>query len=608
MSVKQFAALAAAFVFQFLFFLLPVQFFVECYSAGGGTADFFDFAVGFFDGLFEVLFEVVCPVVQFLCFLVDVCEVLLFEGGEQCCAAAVKVVVQGGVLPGGGRSVVVAAAGGDFQQFFGVVFDERGAVRGAGGDEQVLFALAEGGDVEQAGGEVAALSAPGFEAADFVAVGSVVEGEARRWAGALFGLFEYPLGERVREAVGAAVFVARAVLRQGVAAKRDAAVFEVGGQVVQGEAVCVVFGMGAEFAGGELHQGAFAGAARVLCGDAEFFLYAFVEVFQHGAAGVEHGLVDFISQFLLQGGEGGFDVGRQAAVAVDISDAAFDVHAAANGAQDFVAGTEDAAEELEFLVEQFVNAGVGFVAAVNEVDDDDIVFLSVAVAAAYALLDALRIPRQVVVDDERAELQVDAFGTRFGGNHDGAVLFEVFDEGGAGVGSFGTGDFVAAFVVFEPVFVDFLCLGVAVAAVEEDDAVAVFACVGGVRQGFLQVVLGAAGFGEDDGFARRAQFVEFCEGLFQRFQQGAAFFVFADVFGEFAVAPEFVGFAGDGLVFGRGEADAVVIGVSPFFGGFIEVFVVFVQCSSKVGFGGFGKFALQARLHGAQCPGNGAAG
>ena len=175
-----------------------MQFFVECYSAGGCAADFFDFAVSVFDGLFEVLFEVVRPVVQFLCFLVDVREVLLFEGGEQCRAAAVKVVVQGGVLPGGGRSVVVAAAGGDFQQFFGVVFDERGAVRGAGGDEQVLFALAEGGDVEQVGGEVAALSAPGLKAADFVAVGGVVEGEARGWAGTLFGLFEYPLGERVR--------------------------------------------------------------------------------------------------------------------------------------------------------------------------------------------------------------------------------------------------------------------------------------------------------------------------------------------------------------------------------------------------------------------------
>ena len=86
----------------------------------------------------------------------------------------------------------------------------------------MLFALAKGGDVEQVGGEVAALSAPGFEAADFVAVGGVVEGEARGRAGALFGLFEYPLGERVREAVGAAGVVARAGWWQGVAAKRDA--------------------------------------------------------------------------------------------------------------------------------------------------------------------------------------------------------------------------------------------------------------------------------------------------------------------------------------------------------------------------------------------------
>jgi len=59
---------------------------------------------------------------------------------------------------------------------------------------------------------------------------------------------------------------------------------------------------------------------------------------------------------------------------------------------------------------------------VQEIDDHDIVFLSVAMAAADALLDALGIPRQVVVHHEGAKLQVDAFRARFRGDHELALL------------------------------------------------------------------------------------------------------------------------------------------------------------------------------------------
>ena len=50
----------------------------------------------------------------------------------------------------------------------------------------------------------------------------------------------------------------------------------------------------------------------------------------------------------------------------------------------------------------------------DEVDDRDVALLAVAVAAADALLDALRVPRQVVVDDRLAELEVQALRARFG--------------------------------------------------------------------------------------------------------------------------------------------------------------------------------------------------
>ena len=111
-------------------------------------------------------------------------------------------------------------------------------------------------------------------------------------------------------------------------------------------------------------------------------------------------------------------------------------------------------KSCELLGEQLEDALIGLVLLVQEVDHDDIVLLAVAVAAADALLDALRIPRQVVVHDERAELKVDALGAGLGRDHDAAFLAEVVHERRTHVGGAGAGDPVGAFVPFEPVGVD----------------------------------------------------------------------------------------------------------------------------------------------------------
>ena len=116
--------------------------------------------------------------------------------------------------------------------------------------------------------------------------------------------------------------------------------------------------------------------------------------------------------------EGGVDLLGRAALLVDGEDALLEIHAGLDGAQHLVGGTEDAAEEAELLAQQFEHAAVGLVALVQEVDDHHVVLLPVAVAAADALLDALRVPGQVVVDDQRAELQVDAFRRGLGGEQD----------------------------------------------------------------------------------------------------------------------------------------------------------------------------------------------
>jgi hypothetical protein len=76
------------------------------------------------------------------------------------------------------------------------------------------------------------------------------------------------------------------------------------------------------------------------------------------------------------------------------------------------------------------------------------------VAAANALFDTLRVPRQVVVDDERAELQVDALGGGLGGDHDVGALpsscAEVVDERGAAIHLRRAGDPVRALVGLQP--------------------------------------------------------------------------------------------------------------------------------------------------------------
>ena len=126
-------------------------------------------------------------------------------------------------------------------------------------------------------------------------------------------------------------------------------------------------------------------------------------------------------------------------------------------------------KRLNFSVEQFEHAAVGLVALVEEVDDDDVVLLPVAVAAADALLDPLRVPGQVVVHDQRAELEVDALGCGLGGEQDRGLVAEVLDERRAHVHRARAGGAAGVAVLLDPALVDRGRLRAAVGAVEEHD-------------------------------------------------------------------------------------------------------------------------------------------
>ena len=85
-------------------------------------------------------------------------------------------------------------------------------------------------------------------------------------------------------------------------------------------------------------------------------------------------------------------------------------------------------DQIELRAEDVEREPLRLVVAGEKVDDGDVARLPVAVATADPLLDALRVPRQVVVDDGVAELQVQPFRPRFRRDQDRGALPELVDE------------------------------------------------------------------------------------------------------------------------------------------------------------------------------------
>ena len=118
---------------------------------------------------------------------------------------------------------------------------------------------------------------------------------------------------------------------------------------------------------------------------------------------------------------------------------------------------EDVAEDVEDLVgcrgpssisrirsKSFWSTRPSRVFVGDEVEDEAVLLLAVAVDAAHALLQPHRVPRDVVVDHEPAELEVDAFAGGFGGDQDLAVLAELALGIDAGAGRVAVADLHAA--------------------------------------------------------------------------------------------------------------------------------------------------------------------
>lgn len=126
------------------------------------------------------------------------------------------------------------------------------------------------------------------------------------------------------------------------------------------------------------------------------------------------------------------------------------------------------AEELELLVQEFINPDVSRISFIEEVDNHNIELLAIAVAAANALLNALRVPGHIVVDNQGAELEINTLSSCFRCNHNGGLIPKIVHDGGTTVSGKGTGDLGRAFVFLEPFVVDGRGLFVGVGAVEAD--------------------------------------------------------------------------------------------------------------------------------------------
>ena len=148
-----------------------------------------------------------------------------------------------------------------------------------------------------------------------------------------------------------------------------------------------------------------------------------VEVLQEFRAGVPEGRLNLRFEVVLQLIEGGVYLGRCAAGLVNRRGSRFskstpDSRAPSTSSE----APKTPSKSLNFSSSSSKTRWSASIATIEEIDDDHVVLLAVAVTAADPLLDALRVPRQVVVHDQVAELEVHPLGRRLGGDHDrGAV-------------------------------------------------------------------------------------------------------------------------------------------------------------------------------------------
>jgi hypothetical protein len=100
----------------------------------------------------------------------------------------------------------------------------------------------------------------------------------------------------------------------------------------------------------------------------------------------------------LKPAECGLDLLGCSTLLVDSENALLEIDAGLDAAQNVIGRTKNAIEKAKFLSEQFEYPAVGFVSLVQKIYDDNVVLLTIPMAAPDTLFYALGIPGQIVVD------------------------------------------------------------------------------------------------------------------------------------------------------------------------------------------------------------------
>src|SRR6185437_485659 len=113
-----------------------------------------------------------------------------------------------------------------------------------------------------------------------------------------------------------------------------------------------------------------------------------------------------------------------------------------------------------------------------------------------SLFDSLRIPWQVVVNNQITKLEIDSLCGGFRGNQNRSVVTKMFHKRGAHVSRRGTCNAVCPRVLGEPLFVDGLRSRVIVRSIEDHHLPRKFS----IRKQSEEIILSSAGLGENNRF------------------------------------------------------------------------------------------------------------
>ena len=203
------------------------------------------------------------------------------------------------------------------------------------------------------------------------------------------------------------------------------------------------------------------------------------------------------------------------ALVKDSADLAFKVEPILDRAENFIAGPENAIEELELTIQQLQDALFSDVALVGEVDHHDVVLLAKTVDTADTLFHALGVPRQVIVDQHGAELKVDALSGSFRSDHDRPMVPEVIHQSFTTIRSRDPSNDIAIFILRHPILIDSSSSRRIVLSIEQDKSLA----APRIAQGLSEVLLGLRRVSENNRFLGGTNFSQFGETSIQCISQ-----------------------------------------------------------------------------------------